>query len=133
MRLEPLCGPVCLSHPRIGMPSTNTSKPPDPASDASPPVKSVRRKPNRRTYAIPKVAFRRMVQDIASEYKSDLRFQREAFDALQESAEQLVTKQFARCSQLADLCKLDTVRHEHWRFVQDNPGDGLGVPCSGTS
>ena len=82
MRLEPLCGPVCLSHPRIGMPSTNTSKPPEPASDASPPVKSVRRKPNRRTYAIPKVAFRRMVQDIASEYKSDLRFQREAFDEL---------------------------------------------------
>lgn len=113
----------------------SSSKAPDPENtpSSSSPVKSVRRKPNKRTYAIPKVAFRRMVQEIASGFKSDLRIQRDAFDALQESAEQLVTKQFARCSQLAELCKLDTVRHEHWRFVQENPGGGDGAPCLGTS
>lgn len=114
------------------MPSTSKPPPdPEPTASSLSPVKSIRRRSKKRTFAIPKVAFRRMVQEIAGEYKSDLRFQRDAFDALQESAEQLVTKQFERCSQLAELCKLDTVRHEHWRFVQENQGDG--IPCSGTS
>ncbi len=84
----------------------------------------------RRTFAVPKVAFRRLAQEIAADLHPDLRFQRDAFDALQESAEDLVIQRFVRCSQLADLCKLDTVRHEHWRFVQEERG---GAPCLGTS
>jgi histone H3/H4 len=88
---------------------------------------SVRRK-TRRQFEVPRVTFRRLIHEIASEYKSDLRFQREAYEALQEAAENLVSERFGRCSQLASLCKLDTVRDEHWRFVQ-----GDGVPCLGTS
>lgn len=85
----------------------------------------------KRQFEIPRVTFFRLVHEIASDFKSDLRFQREAVDALQEASETLVAERFARCSQLADLCKLDTVRDEHWRFVQ-NEG-GLAVPCSGKS
>lgn len=84
----------------------------------------------KRQFEIPRVTFRRLVHEIASDYKSDLRFQREAIDALQEASETLVSERFARCSQLVDLCKLDTVRDEHWRFVQ---GESGMVPCSGTS
>ena len=115
------------------MPPSSSSLPAPPADTpllVHTPVKQIRRKP-KRTYAIPKVAFRRIVQEIAGECgRSDLRIQRKAFDALQESAEQLVTRQFVRCSQLAELCKLDTVRHEHWKFVQDTPGEGA-LPCLG--
>jgi len=60
--------------------------------------------------------------------KSDLRIQGKAMEALQESAETLITERFVRCSELADLCKLDTVRGEHWRFVQD-----VVIPCSDRS
>lgn len=85
----------------------------------------------RRQFEIPCVTFRRLVHEIAGQYKSDLRFQREAVEALQEASEILVSERFARCSQLVDLCKLDTVRDEHWRFVQGE--GGLLLPCSGTS
>jgi histone H3 len=106
------------------MPDNNdaTSAEPAPEEEAPRPAK----RKARREFSIPKVSFRRLVQEIASEYKSDLRFQQEALDALQESSENLIIEQFHRCSELADLCKLDTVREEHWRFVRE-------VPCSGTS
>ena len=84
----------------------------------------------RRQFEIPRVTFHRLVHEIAGKYKSDLRIQRDAFEALQEAAEVLVSERFARCSQLVDLCKLDTVRDEHWRFVQEEAGL---VPCSGKS
>jgi histone H3/H4 len=88
-----------------------------------------KRKPKQH-FAIPKVAFRRLVQEIAGDMKSDLRFQPEAIEALQECAERLVTENFERCSHLAELCKLDTVRHEHWRFVLNEQG---AIPCSDKS
>lgn len=59
------------------------------------------------------------MEEIAGEFKSDLRFQSDAIDALQGSAEDLIASRFARCSQLVDLCNRDTVRQEHWQFVQD--------------
>lgn len=76
---------------------------------------------------IPRQAFRRLVQEIADDFKSDLRFQQEATDALKEAAETMLIDRFSRCSQLALLCKMDTVRDEHWRFVQKM------IPCSGKS
>jgi histone H3/H4 len=87
------------------------------------------RRKAKRVFAIPKVSFRRLVEEIARDCKSDLRFQATAIEALQESAEEMMTERFARCSELVDLCKLDTVRQEHWRFVQE----GKAVPCSGKS
>lgn len=103
-------------------------------SSETPPARPTiaKRRANRRQFEIPKVTFRRLVQEIANDFKSDMRFQRDAFEALQEAAESLVSRRFLRCSQLADLCKLDTVRDEHWRFVQDEAA-GMLVPCSGRS
>ena len=77
-----------------------------------------KRKP-KRVYSIPRVSFRRLVQEIAHSYKSDVRIQQSAIDALQESAETMLSERFVRCAELAELCKLDTIRDEHWRFVQE--------------
>lgn len=99
----------------------------------TPPARpTIAKRRNRRQFEIPKVSFRRLVQEIGADCKFYMRFQNDAYDALQEAAESLVSRRFLRCSQLADLCKLDTVRDEHWRFVQDEAA-GLLVPCSGTS
>ena len=98
------------------MPPTPAKEPEPTESEAPRPAIAKRR--IKREFAIPKVSFRRLVQEIADEFKGDLRLQQDAVDALQESAETLLTERFHRCSELADLCKLDTVREEHWRFVQ---------------
>lgn len=71
---------------------------------------------------IPKLSFRKLVQEIAQEFKSDLRFQQDGLDALQEAVEMLVIERFKKCSRLAELCRKDTVRGEHWNFVCDEEG-----------
>lgn len=86
-----------------------------------------RRKPRRDT-AIPRLTFRRLVEYIASKCKSDLRIQSDAVEALQQAAEGFLAHRFTRCARLAALCKIDTVRGEHWRFVGDNNESG-GQPC----
>jgi histone H3 len=99
----------------------------EPASET---VKAtITKRKARRSFVIPRVTFRRLVEEIASDFKSDLRFQQDGLDALQESAEEMLSGRFQRCSQLAELCNRDTVRCEHWRFVQE----GGGLPCSGMS
>ncbi len=103
---------------------TNSSTPPE--LEAIKPT-IAKRKP-KRVFSIPRVTFRRLVQEIVDAQKSDMRLQQQAVDALQESAENLLTEQFEQCSRLAGLCKMDTVRDEHWRFVR-----GGQIPCSGTS
>jgi histone H3/H4 len=98
-----------------------------PPSEDSPPVdpdgikkRSRRRKNAKPTkHCIPKLAFRRLMQEIVADNKSDMRLQQEAVDALQEAAESLVTERFQKCSQLAELCNLDTVRADHWHYVRD--------------
>jgi histone H3/H4 len=84
-------------------------------------------------FEIPRVSFRRLVEEIAAGCKSDLRFQQDAIDALQESTESLISERFVRCAELAELCKLDTVRDDHWRFVRDTAEGARLVPCSGTN
>jgi histone H3/H4 len=83
---------------------------------------AAKRKPEQ--LCIPRLAFRRLVQEISEGFRSDVRFQREATDALQEAAERELVGNFAKCSRLASLCRKDTVREEHWQFVQDAAGDG---------
>jgi histone H3/H4 len=104
------------------MPSTQP-KPSDEKpvndEDSAPPNKTITKRKPKRVYSIPRVSFRRLVQEIADSYGSDLRIQQSAIDALQESAENMLSERFVRCAELADLCKLDTIRDEHWRFVQD--------------
>jgi histone H3/H4 len=92
--------------------------------EASPPIKTIHKRKSKHPFAIPRVPFRRLVQEIADSYKSDLRMQQAAIDALQESAELMLAERFGRCAELAELCKLDTIRDEHWRFVQEE-----AVPC----
>ena len=84
----------------------------------TPPTAShTRRRIRKPRHAIPKMAFRRLVEEIAAGFKSDLRFQPDGLDALQESAETLLTEHFERCAQVAGLCKVDTIRKEHWGFA----------------
>jgi histone H3/H4 len=97
------------------------------------PTLSFKRRNKRVHFEIPRVSFRRLVEEIAAECKSDLRIQQDAIEALQESAENMLTERFVRCAELADLCKLDTVRDDHWRFVRDTAEGARLVPCSGTS
>lgn len=86
------------------------------------------RRKARRDTAIPRLTFRRLVEYIASRCKSDLRIQTDAVEALQQAAEGFLAHRFTRCARLAAMCKIDTVRGEHWRFVGDN-NETAAVPC----
>lgn len=90
-----------------------------PNTEETPQTVPGKRRIRRSRYAIPKVAFRRLVEEIASGFKSDLRFQPDGIDALQESAEGLIAEHFERCAQVAGLCKVDTIRKEHWCFARE--------------
>jgi histone H3/H4 len=81
---------------------------------------------------IPKLSFLRLVQEIAATFKSDLRFQQEAVNVLQETAEGLVVERFKKCARIAGLCRMDTVRSEHWNFVRQEEEEEA-VPCLGRS
>jgi histone H3/H4 len=81
---------------------------------------------------IPKLSFQRLVHGIAARYHSDLRFQQEAIDILQETAEALVVERFQKCARVAELCRMDTVRREHWNFVT-NEEEVAAIPCLGRS
>jgi len=73
--------------------------------------------------SIPKLAFRRLVQEISAKIHPELRYQREATDALQEAAERVLVQHFGKCSKLAELCHKDTLRREHWRFIGEHAGE----------
>ena len=102
----------------VGVEDPLPTAPPAPTTTTTT-DKKPKRRPVRRQFDIPRATFRRLVQEIANDVKSDLRFQGDAFDALQSASEELLGRRFVRCSQLAELCKLDTVRDEHWKFVHD--------------
>lgn len=89
-------------------------------------VVSCKRRARKVRFSIPKVAFRRLVEEIAGGCKSDLRFQPEGIDALQESAENLIAEHFGRCAKVADLCKVDTIRKHHWCFAREGDCTLLG-------
>jgi histone H3 len=81
-----------------------------------------KRKPQE-NFEIPKATFRRLVQEIADKCHSDLRFQSEAIEALQTASEGLLVQNFQKCSELAELCRMDTVRDKHWEFVNKTFGE----------
>ena len=66
---------------------------------------------------VPKMAFKRIIQEMIAEINPELRIQMEASEALQEASESMLIRRFARCHELTDLCKMDTLRTEHWNFV----------------
>jgi histone H3/H4 len=90
-----------------------------------------RRKPRRDT-CIPRLTFRRLVEQIARDYRSDLRFQDATIEALHEASENCLVHRFVRCARLAHICKIDTVRKEHWRFVR-NDVDPSSSPAHASS
>jgi histone H3/H4 len=76
---------------------------------------------------IPRMAFRRLVQEISDKVKPGMRYQKEAADALQEAAERVLVGHFAKCSKLTDLCQKDTLRQEHWKFIRENAGEPINT------
>jgi hypothetical protein len=62
--------------------------------------------------------------------KSDLRLRQDALDTVQEDAEMLIIERFKRCARLAEICRKDTVRSEHWNYVREDEG-GVALPYSG--
>jgi len=74
---------------------------------------------------IPRMAFRRLVQEISDKVRPGMRYQKEAADALQEAAERVLVGHFSKCSKLTDLCHKDTLRQEHWKFIREHAGEGL--------
>ena len=72
------------------------------------------------TDAIPKAAFRRMVKEIAGKYKTDLRWEAEALEALQVDAETYLLEQFHRANKARVLCKHLTLGKNHWAQAVTN-------------
>jgi histone H3/H4 len=108
-------------------PSISATPPPvDPAVPVEPaPAPAKKRGASKRKSSapvkncIPKLTFRRLMREIVADNRSDMRLQKEAVEALQEAAEALVTERFQKCSQLAELCHIDTVRSDHWNYIRD--------------
>ena len=85
---------------------------------------------------IPKLSFERLVHQLIARHHTDMRIQQEALNLLQETAEAMVVDRFQKCARVAELCRKDTVRREHWRHVQEQEeeragasGAGAAVPC----
>lgn len=82
--------------------------------------KSTGKRKQEHELSIPKLAFRRLVQEITAKMNPTMRYQRGATDALQEAGERALVLHFGKCSKLTELCHKDTLRKEHWRFIDEH-------------
>lgn len=82
-------------------------------------AKSKPRRSHKKEHMIPRRAFDRLVREIMQDIRSDLRVEKDAMEALQEATEAHLKERFFRCGKLADLCKLNTIKDDHWRFVNE--------------
>ena len=77
-----------------------------------------KRRPTRRSSdlvsAVPAVVFRRIVREIASDIKSDLRWEAEAFEALQVDAEAYLIGRFGQANKRRELCSSKTLKRAHF-------------------
>jgi histone H3 len=69
-------------------------------------LREIRRYQKSTDLLIPKLAFSRLVREIASEISSDLRFQSGALGALQEAAEAYLVMEFERKSPVSWFLRL---------------------------
>ncbi len=76
---------------------------------------------------IPKLSFERVVHQLIARHRPDMRIQQEALDILQETAETMVVDRFQKCARVAELCRKDTVRREHWKHVQEQEEQAAGA------
>lgn len=96
-----------------------------------------RRAGRRPDFCIPKLSFERVVHHILAQRRCDMRIQRDAVDLLQETAEGLLNDRFQKCAKIAELCRRDTVKREHWVHVRETEDEvavagGFGAaaaPC----
>jgi histone H3/H4 len=65
--------------------------------------------------AFPRTSFRKLARSIGDGIKSDLLWQKEALDALQEASEQMLEGRFSAAHDLASLCKVETLTADHLR------------------
>ena len=64
--------------------------------------------------AIPTAVFRRLVREIARDFKSDLRWEAEALEALQVDAEAYLVGQFGEANKKRDMCDSRTLKKAHF-------------------
>ena len=64
--------------------------------------------------AVPSVVFRRLVREIAHNFKSDLRWESEALEALQVDAEAYLISRFSEANERKELCKSGTLKRAHF-------------------
>ena len=98
--------------------SASPSIPPPPPDDAKPPY--TRRAKNRRPVlsdtvsAIPVAALHRLVREIAQDFKSDLRWEKDALEALHVDCEAYLIENFQRGNKRRRMSHKSTLTREHF-------------------
>jgi histone H3/H4 len=93
---------------------------PAPAAEEGPSAEprrkkgKVQRRSSDLVSAVPSAVFRRLVREIASDFKSDLRWEAEALEALQVDAEAYLIGRFGEADKLRKLCKSGTLKRAHF-------------------
>jgi histone H3/H4 len=67
-------------------------------------------------FLIPRAPFQRLVRQLMSEYKSDVRISKDALFALQAASEKLLAQGFQGAALLAETFKFQTVQTKHFRL-----------------
>lgn len=89
---------------------------PPPAEDAEP-HRRKRRAVQRHSDlspAIPSAVFRRLIRGIAYDYRSDLRWEADALQALQVDAEAYLIGRFGEANKKREMCKSRTLKRIHF-------------------
>lgn len=73
-------------------------------------LREIRREQKRTKNIIPTAPFNRLIQEIASKYKADLRFKSEAYNAFHVASEDYLIKCFSDANRLAIHSKRETVQ-----------------------
>ena len=97
-------------------PESITVSDPPPAAESEP-HKRKRRAVQRSSDlspAIPSAVFRRLIREIASEYRSDLRWEADALEALQVDAEAYLLGRFGEANKKREMCKSLTLKKIHF-------------------
>ncbi len=96
----------------VSVPSLQT----EPAADAEHHRK--KRRPNRKgsdvAPVIPSAVFRRLVREIAQDFKSDLRWEADALEALQVDAEAYLMERFSAADGKREMCNARTLKKLHF-------------------
>jgi histone H3/H4 len=79
-----------------------------------------RRINKKKTLVIPKVCFSRLVKEVTNKSFNNIIWNSDAMEALQESTEDYVHNQFARCHKLSKLCKKHTITKDIFDFFKEN-------------